>query len=848
VSEQVPSIGIDFGTTNSAMAWYDPRTGSAETILNAEGQTKTPSQVYFGENETLVGEPVESLIKGIAADRMRREEVFQRIIKSIKRNLLTLPRIALPGGRFVRPVEVVAEILKKLKSDAEAGHFHEEIGRAVITCPAEFNVLQRQKIEEAGRLAGFREVVLLEEPVAGALAYARAGLKVGKHVLVYDLGGGTFDLAVLDNEGESFHVAMEPKGMERCGGDDFDHALYYHCDELAREKLGRSISLTGAVDLSFLRECQRRKESLTFQERSKFSDYLPSDNGPVHFEHEVDRQTFEELIEEYVETSARLTEEILKQADARGHEVDTVVLVGGSTRVPLVMRMLRETLPVSPLEFDKKDVAVALGAAHYTNIRWPSMWREREPETVTIPPQAPTNLDQYRDAVEETVSDRKLNKVEVDRLNAFAGQLGLSREQAADVERRVLGDTKEGILLQQYQRAVEMIWADEKLNGLEAEWLDALSDELGLSRDQSSHTESLIMGASKEAIFDRQGPGSEPLDKSENFALACTLTGHSDEVHSVAFSPDGQFLASGSSDHGVGGWNVRTGRSVGTLAGHVGRVSSVTFSPNGELLASGGFDKTIRVWKLPNGEPFHTLNHSDWVFSVAFSPDSKVLASGGADKEIKLWELKTGGLHRTLVGHSHWILSVALSPDGQYLVSGSADKTVKVWNLKTDESLHTFEHPDWVRFVAVSPDGWLIASGDDDGAVRIWDLETGELVRAIAGHSGPVFSVAISPDGQLLCSSGSDGKIKLWNSKTGEPLDILSGHQQGVGSVALSPDGQFLASGGHDHVIKVWRKEGTEELETPAPKEEVPADRPSKLGPLADQHRPGSDRPRDLPD
>src|SRR5215217_1708287 len=671
MSDSIPSLGIDFGTTNSSMAWYDPRNGCAEVIKNAEGEDKTPSLVYFGEGETLVGRPVETMIEDASNDLTQREEVFRRTISSIKRDLLSPPRIALPGGLFVRPVDVAAEILKKLKRDAEGGHYHEEVSRAVITCPAEFSVLQRQQIEQAGHLAGFSEVVLLEEPVAGALSYARAGLGVGRHVLVYDLGGGTFDLAVLDNEDESFHVAMEPKGMERCGGDDFDLALYHYCDEVARERLGRPISLTSAVDLSFLRACRRRKESLTYQERSKFSDYLASNNGPVRFEHEVDRRTFEELIGEYIETTTRLTEEILKQAGSSDHEVDTVVLVGGSTRVPLVSQTLKETLPVSPLGFDRKDVAVALGAAHYTNIRWRSA-RRGSPKTIVPAPEDHIPLDQYRGVVEEMVSERRLSKVEVDRLNAFARQLDLSREQTADIERRVLGNSKEAALLQQYQRAVEMIWADQKLNGMEAEWLNALADELGLSRDQISHTESRIMGAAKEAILERQNP--EPSTRPENFILAHTLTGHSDEVHSVAFSPDGQFLASGASDYTIRGWNAHTGRPVGTLAGHVGRVSSVTFDPKGELLASGGFDKTVRVWKLPNGEPFHTLNHSDWVFSVVFSPDGKVIASGGADKEIKLWNLETGGLLRTLAGQAHWVLSVVFSPDGKSLISGSADR------------------------------------------------------------------------------------------------------------------------------------------------------------------------------
>ena len=433
MSDSIPCIGIDFGTTNSSMAWYNPRTGAAEIILNAEGEAKTPSLVYFGENETLVGKPVEDQIENVSADRVLREEVSERIVPSIKRNLLSPPRITLPGGRYIRPVEVVGEILKKLKRDAEEEHFHDEVSRVVITCPAEFDVLQRRKIEEAGRLAGFREVVLLEEPAAAALAYARSGIKVGRHVLVYDLGGGTFDLAVLVNEGESFYLAMEPKGIERCGGEDFDRALYYHCEAIARGNLGRPISLMGEVDPKFLRMCRQRKENLSLQEKARFSDYLPSDNGPIRFEHEVDRRTFEELIKEYVETTAQLTGEIVEQANARGHQVETAVLIGGSSRVPLVDRMLSETVPVKPLKFDKKDVAVALGAAYYADSQWPS--GRVGDDSVT----------QYLRAVEMVWVDGELDKEEVEQLGALAGELRLSGDQISEIEREVMGAAKEEV-------------------------------------------------------------------------------------------------------------------------------------------------------------------------------------------------------------------------------------------------------------------------------------------------------------------------------------------------------------------------------------------------------------------
>jgi actin-like ATPase involved in cell morphogenesis len=884
----MPSIGIDFGTTNSSMAWFDPRTESAEVIKNAEGEDKTPSLVYFGEGETLVGKPADKLIEDASNDVARREEVFRRTIASIKRDLIAPPRIALPGGRFVRPVEVAAEILKKLKRDAEEGHFHEEVSRAVITCPAEFNALQRQKIEQAGRLAGFGEVVLLEEPVAGALSYARAGLGVGRHVLVYDLGGGTFDLAVLDNEDESFHVAMEPKGIERCGGDDFDQALYYHCDEVAQEQLGRTISLTDKKDLKFLHRCRQRKENFTYRERETFSDYLASDNGPMRFEHEIDRATFEGLINEYVETTVRLTEEILKQADTGGREVDTVVLVGGSSRVLLVKRMLDESLPVKPLGFDKKDVAVALGAAHYTHIRW-----QTKPKPPPPPPELPTPLDKYREAV-ETLRGRKIEKVEVDRVNTFAGQLGLSREQAARIERQVLGVSKEHILFQQYRRAVEMVWIDGKLNSLELEWLDTLASESGLDQAAISRAESEVMGASREQIF-RPDPRSESSSGIENFDPIFTLTGHSGEVRSVAFSPDGRFLVSGASDHEVRGWDARAGRSVGALAGHSGEVRSVVFSPDGTFLASGGLDKTIRIWKLPNGEPSHSFNHSEWVFSIAISPDNRLLASGGADKEIKLWDLETGQLLRTLTGHSHWVLSVAFAPDSGSLVSGGADNAVKVWNPGTGELVRTYGdsrsklsnsqswssanmggrrersqgHTDWVWSVAISSDGQRIVSCSEDGTIKVWNCmptsETEELLSEIVGHSGPILSVAIGSDERFF-SGGSDGSVKVWDPETRGLIGMLPGHSGGVGCVALSADGQLLASGGYDHKINIWRKKATERPKAagssgdrarvryssrkpPPPPSAPDLGRTSKPPTMPDEPGPSrSSRPQDLPD
>src|SRR5215211_999242 len=176
----VPYFGIDFGTTNSSMAWFNPLTEQAEVILNAEGEPRTPSMVYFGEDGTQVGKPVENVLEDSEhSDEAEREDVNRRVVKSIKRSLLTPPVIPIPGREPVRPVEVVAEILKKLKRDAEEGHFHDQnLDRVVLTCPAVFSSQEWQVLFDAAVVAGFSRVERIEEPVAAALTVAKTGQRI----------------------------------------------------------------------------------------------------------------------------------------------------------------------------------------------------------------------------------------------------------------------------------------------------------------------------------------------------------------------------------------------------------------------------------------------------------------------------------------------------------------------------------------------------------------------------------------------------------------------------------------------------------------------------------------------
>ncbi|KAG8933856.1 hypothetical protein FRC01_006702 [Tulasnella sp. 417] len=327
------------------------------------------------------------------------------------------------------------------------------------------------------------------------------------------------------------------------------------------------------------------------------------------------------------------------------------------------------------------------------------------------------------------------------------------------------------------------------------------------------------------------------------------LRGHRDWVQSVAFSPDGKLLASGSGDHitrpGYGPedntirlWDAKTGAPIGEpLRDHDGWVQSVAFSPDGKLLASGSWDRTIRLWDAktgaPIGEPLR--GHQEWVQSVAFSPDGKLIASGSCDKTIRLWDAKTGApIGESLRGHDGQVESVAFSPDGKFLASGSGgntnrhrarsglkDNTIRLWDAKTGAPIGEplRGHHDQVQSLAFSPDGKLLASGSHDRTIRLWDAKTGAPIgEPLTGHHDWVQSVAFSPDGKVLASGSGgntnlhwaqfgpeDNTIRLWDAKTGAPIgEPLRGHHHWVQSVAFSPDGKLLASGSHDRTIRLW--------------------------------------------
>ncbi|BAY03882.1 hypothetical protein H6G54_23250 [Anabaena cylindrica FACHB-243] len=386
------------------------------------------------------------------------------------------------------------------------------------------------------------------------------------------------------------------------------------------------------------------------------------------------------------------------------------------------------------------------------------------------------------------------------------------------VERTITLDIVHPELKKYFLKCFNDGYQNPNLRPTAKEWMTALkvaSNELNVCEMVDSHYYSRTYGkcywcdrSTKLGIdiFGVNKPKELPAIHATTVAGILTITGHSNSINSIVYSPDGNTLASAGRDQVIKLWNTSTGGLIKILTGHSDWINSLAYNPDGKILISGSRDKTIKVWNVSTGREIRILaGHNNSVCFLSYSPDGNTLASGSADKTIKLWNVSTGKVIITLKEHSDSVLSLAYSPDGHTLASGSADNTIKLWNISTGKVILTLiGHDNWVRSLAYSPDGKILASGSSDNTIKLWNISTGKVIFTLTGHSDSVPSLAYSPDGKILASASGDKTIKLWNASTGWEINTLEGHSNSVRSLAYSPDGKILASGSADNSIKIW--------------------------------------------
>ncbi|MEA2067415.1 MAG: molecular chaperone DnaK [Thermotogota bacterium] len=350
-------VGIDLGTTNSVISWVKPD-GNAEVIPNAEGSRTTPSIVSFSKTgEIMVGEPA------------KRQVILNsdRTVRSIKRKMGSDYKAKIDDKEYT-PQEISAFILKKLKKDAE-DYLDGNISKAVITCPAYFNDSQRQATKEAGIIAGLDVLRIINEPTAAAVAYGLDKTKGDKKIIVYDLGGGTFDVSLLDI-GDGVVEVLATAGNNTLGGDDFDEKLIDHIAGEFKKQHGIDLKKDKQAFQRMKDAAERAKIELSTKIETEIS--LPfitaTSDGPLHLEMTITRSTFESLIKDLIESTRKQVERVLNDKEISPSDVDDIILVGGSTRIPYVQKFIKDIFSKDPNKGINPDEAVAIGAATQAGI------------------------------------------------------------------------------------------------------------------------------------------------------------------------------------------------------------------------------------------------------------------------------------------------------------------------------------------------------------------------------------------------------------------------------------------------------------------------------------------------
>ena len=469
----------------------------------------------------------------------------------------------------------------------------------------------------------------------------------------------------------------------------------------------------------------------------------------------------------------------------------------------------------------------------------------------TLPSLGLMRVEDLADRVQEAIRggdwamardlNRRLFLLDVRRAAALAPgiQRGLSEQTARDRERSqedLEHLIDEAVAAGQFERASSLLTSLGELDAEEARRRTAQVDQARLDYIQRLEHDARARWFERDRIalnrvlselmrVDPTNPAHESYRHMPG-QVVHMRTMHTGDVWSVAITPDGEYIVSGSYDDTVKLWRLSDGSLVRTMSGHRGDVQAVAVTPDGQYVVSAGDDKTIRVWRLSTGECIRVLQgHTDLIWSVIVSHDGSYIVSGSYDGTVRMWDMarvlaaRPGDLNAAnnsmvrMMREDNEIFSVAITPDGRYVLAANGDdfdrrtgNAIRIWDAESGELVRMMTgHTNDVTCIALTPDGTRVASSSLDGTVRLWRIEDGETLWTFAGHDEAVYSVVVTPDGQRVITGGGDNHVRVLNIADGAETRILRGHHGNVYALAVSPNGQYIVSGSRDKTLKVWR-------------------------------------------
>lgn len=366
-------IGIDFGTSYTTVSRVNPRTNHAEPI-RINGKEKIPTMLYYPLDGgiPMAGDEAYAIYEQCRQTQNQEEidEYLAGIFSGLKRRMNKEEVVYLPSGKEVHYVDLIADFLAYIKTEVETNCFEgEKVTDVCITYPVAYEEFKKDIMREAAKKAGFKTVKLLMEPVAAAMGYENSFEYKNHSILVYDFGGGTFDLAFVKFDAKGDYITLPPMGDSNCGGENIDEIVYNQWEKLVKAETGKPICpVQGMRDEAFFRtDCMRQKETICncYEKQSKFT--LRSYIGGAFRAINIPRDEWNRLIGPVIEKTLVITRQMLSVIKKENMSIDKTILIGGSSRIPLVLEELTKILPAAPLHVNDLDVAVANGAAIFVN-------------------------------------------------------------------------------------------------------------------------------------------------------------------------------------------------------------------------------------------------------------------------------------------------------------------------------------------------------------------------------------------------------------------------------------------------------------------------------------------------